>query len=82
MLSIHSTIIYTHRHPACEDLPFKAYYKRFELVKEDFVTNGKTFVGSDGIKNYLYENTKVVMGPNMIKRPNAALLYQVESTVV
>jgi hypothetical protein len=60
MFTIHSTVIYSHRHPDFENLPFKAYYNRFELVKERFITNCRIFVGFDDIRNYLYENTKVV----------------------
>jgi hypothetical protein len=44
-------------------------------MKERFVTNLRTYVGVDGIGNYMYENTKVV------KFTNYNLLSDTESFV-
>jgi hypothetical protein len=63
-LSIHSIVTYTHRHLDFEDLSFKAYLKKYELVKDCFILNLRTYVGIDGIGNYLNENTKVIRFTN------------------
>jgi hypothetical protein len=63
-LSIHSIVTYTHKHPNFEHLPFKPYLKKYELVKDCFISNLRTYVGVDGIRNYLYKNTKVITFTN------------------
>ena len=58
ILSIHSTVTYTHRHPDFEHLPFKYYFKKYELVKDRYISNLRTYIGVDSIGNYLYETQK------------------------
>jgi hypothetical protein len=60
ILSIHSTVTYTHKHLDFEDLPVKSYFKKYELIKDRFISNLRTYVGIDSIGNYLYENRKVI----------------------
>jgi hypothetical protein len=60
ILSIHSTMTYTHGHLDFEQLPFKAYFKKYELVKDCFISDSRTYIEIDSIGNHLYKNTKVI----------------------
>lgn len=60
-----------HRHSNFRDLPFKAYFKKYKLMKERFVSNLTTYVGVDSIRNYIYKSTKVIRFINYNPLSNA-----------
>jgi hypothetical protein len=41
-----------------------AYLKKYELMKDRFISNLRTYVGVDGIGNHMYKNMKVIRFTN------------------
>ena len=57
-LFIYSIVTYIHKSSSIKDVPFKTYYKKYELSKHKLKRNTKTCLGIDNIENYLYEYRK------------------------
>jgi hypothetical protein len=52
-----------------------AYLKKYELMKDRFISNLRTYVGVDGIGNHMYKNMKVIRFTNF--NPLSELLQHI-----